>query len=169
MTTPYTSEFIDYADMARYDLLKIDDAWVLANSGGETRLYLRRDSGAFVVTRVDRAEPEGFVMSAPDIVDVERYLTTHMGSTIRSLRRIGLIYRPLREKFLVPGWTVLVGPDGYWRLSDPDGRWRVTFNDDDAVGFSWIADASLEDLRASYLDPGGAPLFVDERWHSVWK
>jgi hypothetical protein len=30
---------------------------------------------------------------------------------------------------------------------------------DNATMFSWIVDASLDDLRASLLDPGGLPLF----------
>ncbi|MCL2454806.1 MAG: Imm61 family immunity protein [Micrococcales bacterium] len=143
---PYTPELVEYAERAGYDLLKIDDAWILANSGGETRLYLRQDSGAFVLTRADRAEPEGFIMSALEVVDLERYLTAYMGSTIRSGEYLSFIFTPWKVSDLASGWVVVVGSDDRWYLSDPDGRLRAVFSGDDAVEFSWIGDAPLEGI-----------------------
>jgi len=166
---PYSPEFIEYADMAGLELRYIDDVWSLETPGGEIRRYLREASGVFTVTWVERGSPEGFVMSAADIDDVDRYLMAEMGSSIRSRRRMGRIYGPRQESPLAPGWTARLDPKGRWQLFDPNGRSRATLNKGEAVRFSWIGDASLEDLRASYLDPDGAPLFVDERWHSVWK
>ncbi|MCL2455858.1 MAG: TNT antitoxin family protein [Micrococcales bacterium] len=166
---PYSPEFIEYAKSAGYKPYETDGEWSLENSGGETRIYLRQNSGMFVLTRADRAESESYIMSAPDATDIERYLTIRMGSSIRSSRRLGFIFTPWNVTDLAPGWVAVVGLDGRWRLTGPDKCDRAVFYDDAAVEFSWFSNVSLADIRSSYLDPDGAPLFVDERWHSVWK
>jgi hypothetical protein len=80
------------------------------------------------------------------------------------------IYMPTEVKDLIEGWSVVVDEDRRWHLMDRDGRERAVFAKEYyTVWFSWVGDVSLEDLRASYLDPEGAPLFVGERWRSVWK
>ncbi|MCL2454927.1 MAG: TNT antitoxin family protein [Micrococcales bacterium] len=160
---------MEYVKELDVDLRELADGWVLVSGGGEIRDYLRRVSGVFVLTNAQRAEPEQFVMSAPDILDVERYLTDDMGSSIRSRRHLWFVYTPRDEKDMAPGWTAVVDSDGNRHLSDPDGRARAVVYGRNATWFSWLADVPLADIRNSYLDPNGAPLFVDERWHSVWK
>ncbi len=60
---------------------------------------------------------------------------------------------------LPSSWSAITPPEDYWLLRDPIGRERAVFYNEHAVRFSWIADASLEDLQASYLCPDGLPLF----------
>ncbi len=68
-------------------------------------------------------------------------------------------YDPKVHAQLQPGWSVVTSPFTDWLLWDPTGTLRARFDDSHAVRFSWIADASLEALQASYLDPDGLPLF----------
>jgi hypothetical protein len=167
--SPYTSEFNEYVEIAGCELRHLGETWVILDYGGETQFFLRWTSDGSVLTMAERAGSERFVMSAPDIADVERYMTTIIGSEIRSDRGLWFVYTPWDLKDVAPGWTVAVAPDRRWHLSGPDGRIRATFAGDGAVEFSWLADACLSDIRNSYLHPDGVPLFVDERWRSSWK
>ena len=163
---PYSKDLLGWAAMARCDRLSTGgDAWILDD--GEMGYWLRFADRAFTLTETNRWGPEEFVMQAADLTDVERWLTALFGSSIRSYSN----FRRISGAGVIPE-----GVNPAYRLQEvdivkvalvntSDGQVRVIMGGGlgtsagDVTKFSWIADASLEDLRASYLDPDGLPLF----------
>ena len=165
---PYSPEFLDWALKVNRELSLEDEAWLLADSGGELRNYLRLSEAGYTLTFAERGGAENFKMAAYDIIDIERYLTDVFGSSIRS--RGGLPYImpspvPLHASDTAPGYKLEEAGQNRVALLNSQGDVRVVMYGDvnteasTPVCFSWIVDANLADLRASYLDPDGLPLF----------
>jgi len=161
--SPYSDAFIQWAALAGNTLSLYKDIWVLADNGGELCYYLR-STDMHTITQVERGGSEVFIMSAMSILDIERYFTVLFGGDIRSGRRLrriscttGLdtLYSHCKTPLVKKSRLALVDPYGQTRGYFPAPIGRA----DDVIWFSWILDASLEDLRASYLDPDGLPLF----------
>jgi len=153
----FTQAFMEWIDLLHYQLVTKDDVWVVTDHG-ETTYYVHHDDSSYTLNETQCSHNEDFLMSGKDAADVERYLTWLMGSPIRSLRGLPFMYHAWKPSDIRPGWSAAKS-DSHWVLHDPHGD-RATFHDcDDAVLYSWIADASTEDVRASYLDPNGSPLF----------
>lgn len=102
-------------------------------------------------------------MEASDPVTIERYLTAGLGDSIRSQKRFPMIFNPVTPDQMAPSWQT--GHQNHREplaLIDPSGAIRCLFDTAyNATWFSWIADASLADIRASYLNRDGLPLFPD--------
>ena len=166
---PFTGEFVEWIALNHYRIVVRGDAWVLTDFS-DVDFYIRRASDVFVLTKTERGGHERFVMSASNAADVERVLTMSFGFSIRC--EMGLPFIFLKGR---PGLVSVADAAPGFRLEAESGdrvavvtetrevRARVYgdlgLNSDEAVKFSWIADARLEDLRRSYLDPGGLPLF----------
>ena len=165
---PYTKELLGWGKMAWRELSIEGDAWVLSDPGGELREYLRLSENGYAVTHAERGGAESFRMSAYAVIDIERYLTDILGWDIRSIKRLPDIMPspvPLQPGDIAPGYVMEKVGQNRVALLNRQGDVRVIMQGDtnieafSTVAFSWIADASLADLRASYLDPDGLPLF----------
>ena len=163
---PYSEKLLEWATMAHYGELSFkDSAWVLGET--ETRWWLRSAGGLYTLTKNDRGGEERFIMEAADIEDVERYLITLFGFGIRSdhgLRMIsgtGVVPEGVNPAYHLRevAWAKVAVINTITNQTRVIIRGGLGTSASDATEFSWIADASLEDLRASYLDPDGLPLF----------
>jgi len=165
IASPYTQEFdalvAELGHLRQY--ARNDGAWVITDN--ETGFILEGGAGSWILTKRDR-NVDSFVMSASDIVDVERYLTDIYGRSMRSCCRFPAIMGAgVTPAGIAPTFSLVEVSPGKVALLRQDGSIRAVFDGnmrssaDFAVKFSWIADASLEDLRASYRDPDGLPLF----------
>jgi len=162
--SPYSDGLVEWAKRAEYDLTRADGAWLFASPGGELRDYLRKLDGLWTLTHAERGGWEHFTMAAAEMADVERYLTVDYGDAIRSGRRLPMIWTAFEIEMVCPGYQITVPEKGKLALSKADGGVRIICAGGRnsamrAVEFSWVADVSMDELRASYLDPDGLPLF----------
>jgi hypothetical protein len=165
MESPFSPEFVDWAQLASYTLKLEHDAWVLDDSDG-VREYVRYTDGFWILTNQSRNDPESFLMQAAEAVDIERFLTSEYGAYIRLRRRLRMIDGTgVTPEGMSPRYGLVAVAWAKVAVIDERGETRAILLGNmktsayNANEFSWIADASLEDLRASYLDPGGLPLF----------
>ncbi len=191
---PYSEPILKWITLAERELYhgRDDDSWLIADN--ETHYYLHQVDGRYRLTTSDRNGPRRFLLHAPDMTAIERYLTRMLGIVIRANRKLPHIYAattiddlrpgwtitrtPSAEQYLqysdgslhspydpekhlnlTPEWTITTPPHSHFLVKDPQGYTRALFADDHAIQFSWIANESLEDLHASYLNPDGLPLF----------
>jgi len=166
----YSDIFVQWASKVGFTLsLKDDEVWVLADLGGEIRFCLHFAHEIYTLTQAQRAESERFVMSGRNITDIERYLTMGFGFSLRSMKKLPFIFLngrpgPATIEDAALGYQIQQLSPGRISLADSNSIRVVFFGNvpcevRDAVEFSWIADATLEDLCASYLNPDGLPLF----------
>jgi|GEM_PF-1648905 len=156
--SPFSDDLVAWAGMAGSAPHRDGDGWALWDDGGSLSDILRHVDGEYELTFSERGAPAGFRMRAPDADDIERYLICRYGTVIRGLRGLPFLFRAWKPEDIKSGWTVDQSGN-QWVLVSPDGVRRASFHDDDAVAFSWVAETSLDDLRASYLSTDGSPLF----------
>ncbi|QEE62291.1 hypothetical protein FVA74_12420 [Salinibacterium sp. dk2585] len=156
----------EWAAEAGYDIISDSGAVVIANGGGEIRFYVRRRDGQFEVSRAERSEDEELRMITHDLVHVVRFLTVRLATSIRSSRGLDLTAVFLPSEELAPGAELRSAhddPRGPMEGVVLHGEVEALFPEDpepwDAVEFSHYADKPIELIRASFLDPHGAPLF----------
>jgi len=165
IASPYTQEFdalVTEMGNARQYARK-DGAWVITDN--EVGFILEGTVGSWTLTKRDR-NIDYFVMSASDITDIERYLTDVYGEDLRDMHGLPMIMGAgVTPAKLAPTFSLVEVSSDKVALLCQDGSTRaILYGDTDtcaylAVEFSWIADVSLEELRASYRDPDGLPLF----------
>ena len=139
---------------------------VVANRGGEERLYLRQIGDDFVVSSASRSESERFEMSSRTVTDCEKFLVAELGSSVRRKLLPGspALALPTKLEQLAPPFSLVPAED------DPrqailleGGRYRARFaslNDyRPAVLFTNYADVSVDTLKESFLDTTGDGLF----------
>jgi len=165
--SPYSDALLEWAGMAHYALRLDGGIWALETPGGGHRYYLR-STDVHTLTRVERADPESFLISAADMADIEKFLVKSWGNSIRNAKSLPDIRSnplPLRASDIAPGYCLRDAGLGKVAIASSNGTVRVTMIGGMTssafipVWFSWILDASLEELCASYLDPDGLPLF----------
>ncbi len=157
-TQTLSAEFIGWAEQAGRTLAFHDEAWFLTDSVGELYDIIRWADDRFVLARVDRNSEPAFMMSAADITDIEKHLTCHYGADIRLANNHPFIYYAWERHGIKPGWKVHSFPS-QWILFNPDGHFQAVFAGKLAIRYSWIADLPIGDIRDSYLDRDGLPLF----------
>ena len=169
MTPKISEDLQEWARRASYDLTPSDAsgaALFWSVPGGETRLYIRETSdGSNVLTRSERGGAEQFVLSAPTLCPIERYLWGLFGADIRSVLGLPRIDIPSEITDLAQGYELSeLGAASQRTLRRADGeavavaRGR-TLSVWTLVELSRLLSASVEDLKASYEDSSGRPLF----------
>lgn len=159
----------DWATPLGLGFLINDDgtAGLLHTVGGETRWYLRTNNGEFFVGSGQRAGEEFFEFAATTEDDVERYLVSAVGPSVRAelLPEAPRIAPQVRLEDLAPGFSLVQATDGtpHGVLLE-DGRYRARFSSFTtamyAVRFSQYANASIDEIKASYADEFGKPVFT---------
>jgi len=163
---PFTQTFSDWASLAGYQLIAKNNE-CLVTDFGETSYDIRSSDGMYSLTSRQRSV-EQFLMSSIDVVDSERFLTALLGDDIRACRHLPRISYAAQLTDICPDCQIVDEGENRLILVDGLGQNRAIFRSpidiaDDVIWFSWILDAPLENLRASYLNPNGRPLFPECR------
>jgi len=94
----------------------------------------------------------------------ERFLTAQLGIALRSHRGLPRVLFPFQPEDAAPGFRFQQLDQGWATLVRTDGKpIDATFADTSmhpAVRFSYFADADPADIRRSFADPPGSPLFA---------
>jgi hypothetical protein len=163
-----------WAALAGYSLTpgsRTDDGRALFwSDGGEIRHFIGTDArGWFVVTDSDRLGPEYLDLAARSMTTIEHYFLGQFGRFVRSQKRLPRVHMPTVSEEISAGFTIRTQPfDGVERLAliGPDGSEVAISSGDkvsgtaDLVKLSLFLTATAEEIMASYLDPGGKPLFA---------
>lgn len=135
----------------------------LSNRGGEIRLRAMASERGFSVSEAERSAAQIVVFEASELEDVERYLTWDVGNaSIRPATRLPLVGQG-RDLPVAAGVTV--EPDverlavHFTVVADP--LRRVTLDNRPLMvnEFSHALTASLDELRASLLNPTTQPVW----------
>ena len=137
---------------------------VATGKGGEIRYTVSRSDDTFTVARAERAEDDMDLMRTTRAIDVERFLTAQIGIPARSRRGLPRLLFPFQPEDAAPGFRFQQLDQGWATLVRTDGNpIDATFADTSmhpAVRFSYFADADPADIRRSFADPSGSPLFA---------
>jgi hypothetical protein len=139
------------------------------SAGGEVRLYIgANDDGWFVITRSERLGPERFRLAAPSMGTIQRYFFGKFGRGIRSNRGLPLVPMPRSKEEVSVRFAIgnrlfggverlaLISSDGSVVAISGGGKLVATA---ELVDLSVCLTATIEDIVASFLEPGGKPLF----------
>ena len=170
MTAPTVSKgLIEWASKAGYAFTREDDSGAAifwSNPGGEIRYYLRTDrGGGITLTSAERGSAEQFEIFTCSVNAMERYLLPIIGIDLRSKKGLRRIKTPRTIEEVAEGYRVgEADSEGYRNLYFPSGevaaRSRGRTNSIPTLTeLSHFLQASEADLRNSYEDPDGRPLF----------
>lgn len=158
------SGFDEWAAAAGYEVFREPGATIVASAGGEIRYTATREGDVITLFRSERAEDDAPVMRSTDPLDIDRYLTAQLGVAVRSRRGLPRLSFPFEPGDTAPGLRFEELPDGWSTLVREGGtRIAAQFRDTSmhpAVRFSLYADADVAEVRRSFADPSGAPLFA---------
>jgi hypothetical protein len=169
MTLQISPELETWARQAKYELTPSDSSGAAifwSAPGGESRFYIREgEDGWVTLRRSERGGAEHFVLAASTKTAIERYLYGVFGADVRSLLGLSRIEIPSEVSELAPGYTLSdVDADDRRQLIDADGEAVAvarerTLSVWTLVELSHYLSASAEDIKSSYEDPSGEPLF----------
>jgi hypothetical protein len=146
-----------------------DGRAVLSWNLGEMRYIIgNTQDGWLTVNQSDRLGPEDLVLSSPTIDVVDKYLLAKLGSTIRERRDLPRLKFPTSSDGIYDGYRI--------QQKEFDGTPRYTLFD--AVGsivafsgfgqlvanlelvrLSYHLESTLDEIKISYLEENGSPLF----------
>ncbi|WP_082975786.1 TNT antitoxin family protein [Mycobacterium sp. E2238] len=146
-----------------------DGRAVLWAAVGEIRLFIgKNDDGWFVVTDSDRMGAEHFILAAPSMAIIEKYLFGRFCLRIRNAKGLPRVSVPTRDNGLPSSYSIelrdfegvqrfaLIASDGSTvAISSAD---RVTANAE-LRRLALYVPATVEQIEASAVDPDGKPLF----------
>jgi hypothetical protein len=169
MVPEISGALIDWASNAgmSYSIFESDGAACFANAGGEYRYYIREsaDSGWYTVTKASRNDPEWLVFSASDLAGVEKYFWASFGADIRTVQGLPRVEFPTESEDIAHGFSVKLSGQGESVLVDGAGKPVIRAGGDDItdifllVMMSYCLSASVADLKSSFTDPQGRPIF----------
>ncbi|WP_345800714.1 Imm61 family immunity protein [Microbacterium sp. AZCO] len=158
-------EFEAWAAEAGYEVFREPDSIVIASvNGGEIRYEVTVAGEVVTVTRAERAEDPAPQLRSTDVLDAERYLTAQLGIDLRSRRELPRLSFPYEPEDAAPGFHFEKLDGGWATLLRSSGEIIPAALKDTSmnpvVRFSYYVDASTEEIRRSFADPSGAPLFT---------
>lgn len=136
---------------------------------GETRLFIGRNQGGWlVITDSDRMESEGFILAAPSIDTIEKYLFGRFGMYIRSARGLPRVGVPTSANEAGSNFSIETREyEGVecFALIAADGS-TVAIGSADKITaaaelkkLALYLTATIDQIEASMVDPDGKPLF----------
>lgn len=139
-----------------------DGRTVIWTGAGETRYFIHATDGWYVVTSSDRMGPESYEFAAGSMAVVEKYLYVAFGQSVRG-DDLPYIRVPFQRNELRPGYGVgardFAGRERH-TLLDSNGKTVAITAIDRLVELSHYLNASVDEIKASYLAPDGKPLFT---------
>ncbi|MET0990680.1 MAG: Imm61 family immunity protein [Glaciihabitans sp.] len=149
-----------------------DHETLLTDDGHEVRWYITEEDNVFHVARAERAGSPFEKLQAFDLSDVERFMVLEYGPSLRRkvLPSAPRIRIPFRIEDIAPGFELVATPDGPLEAAlMHDGRVRARFSSyerpSDAVGFSYVANRTVDDIKATFLADGGDMFALDPARH----
>lgn len=166
----FRREFIEWVLRADYTIGRHDSGQIaIAPRGGEWVCFLAEIQGGWIrVTRSDRGGDVGWEFDAASLEVIEHHFTANVGNVVRSRSGLsGEVRLPTRAKELPFGASLHAVTEG-----ENAGREELVLNGElvgvfklygrdlhPAVAASVYCSGSLADIRESFLDPDGKPLF----------
>ncbi|PRY68838.1 immunity protein 61 of polymorphic toxin system [Glaciihabitans tibetensis] len=148
----------------------LDDTGTYAHiftPGGETNWFLRTNNGEFFVGTRNRASEEFFDIATLTEDDMEKYLVSAVSPSVRAeqLPEVPRLAPHVRLEEITPGFTLVPVDDGSPHgILLENGQYRARFSSFKtamhAVRFSQYANATVEEIKASYADEFGKPIFT---------
>lgn len=173
-TFEFDSSFLAFVAHADWVPQLDNGVAVLANQSGRGEIrysVFTDDAGHFTIARVERSADPVTEAFSSDRQAVHRFLAAEIGGSMRDRSDYLLLWStdpsrraPQTGYRLQPlddtSWFTLVAPDGD---VPPIRLWEA-----DAIRYSYVAHASLEDLYASFRHPEGQPSLHDAwlRWRA---
>ena len=161
-----SADLVGWAELAGYSYAREGDAILLYSSGGETCYYIRRDHDRdpwIIVTESDRGGGEEFVVAAASQAILEKYFWNDFGFDIRMARRQPRLVFPTKPEELPSGYLIEELND---RLVLTDSRGALIARGRNSstgrsllVELAAIVGYSAQELKESYLNPDGKPIF----------
>ena len=162
-----------WAELAGYSVnpgsRTADGRAVFWASLGEIRLLIGRNpDGWFVITDSDRMEAEQFVLAAPSMTTIEKYLFGRFCLSIRSKRGLPRVRVPITADESVLHFRIATQKfEGIERftLIASDGSTTAVGSADRATGTAELKKlalyliATIDEIEASAVDPDGKPIF----------
>jgi hypothetical protein len=162
-----------WAQLAGYSLTQgsrtADGRAVLWASLGEIRLLIgRNQEGWFVISDSDRMEAENFVLAAPSMTTIEKYLFGRFTLTIRSNESLPRVRVPIPvENGSMPfriATKTFEGIERFALIGLDDSTIAVSSADRVTAAaelnkLSRYLTATIDEIEASATNPGGEPLF----------
>lgn len=170
MTAPrISSELAEWARLNGFILTPESSsgaALFASEHGGEVRYYLRAaPGGGYILTSAERASSEQFEFYTKLMPVMERHLMASFGWLYRSEHQLPRLTTFRTQDDLAPGYTIVAGErEGSFELLDRSGaltaraHGKVTSISAFAE-LSHLLEASLSDIRRSYENSNGSPLF----------
>jgi hypothetical protein len=169
MTLHISDDLTRWAAMAGYSLTPEDRsgaALFWSNPGGETRFYIRSPAkGVYIVSSAQRASAEQFELYGTSMKVIERFLFGIFGADVRALRMLARLVTSTKDGQLAPGFS-LDEPDaeGFACLRDLNGLAAKAQGRVNSIStltkLSHLLCSTLPEIRASFEDPEGRPLFA---------
>jgi hypothetical protein len=165
MSDILSPEFAEFGAEAAFSVGTDDGVDVVTTLGGETRFFVAQ-TDEFEVRRADRSEDPELRLRTRDAATAERYLTAELGDGLRSRLGFGLFLflRSVGDPTPADGFELSPTPDGVVVLDSRSAAVIGVFSSrEDAILYTFYADAPLDLMRQSYRHPDGDPLFHDVR------
>lgn len=116
----------------------------------------------------ERNDGPYFDWSSTDLTTVERRLVMDLGNSFRDQSSLMSIEFPFHAEDIAPGFILCESRPGWHTLRRTNGALLPLEVHEEyaptlwsSVEFSYVVDAPLDQLAASYLDPDGAPLLTE--------
>ncbi|MGD1171311.1 TNT antitoxin family protein [Mycobacterium seoulense] len=161
-----------WAEVAGYTLTpghRTDDGRaVLWAAAGEIRLLIGNSSGWFVITDSDRMGAEHFILAAPAMSTIEKYLFGRFCLHIRSARRLPHVGLPISEDGWRSDYSIQIRDfqgAQHFALIAADGSTVAVSSADRVTAaaelrkLALFLTATIDQIEASAVDPDGKPLF----------
>jgi hypothetical protein len=136
--------------------------------GGEVRHFIGFDDGWYVVTDSDRMGSEHFILAAPSMTTIERYLFGRFCLSIRSNADLPRVHAPTSTDGISAHFSIetrcFEGVDRF-ALIDTDGSIAAISSADKVTARAELTKlalyltATIDQIEASAFDPDGKPLF----------
>lgn len=163
----------EWAELAGYTLTpgsrSGDGRAIFTAALGEIRLLIGLNQDRWIViTDSDRMGPEHFILAAPSMTVIERYLFGRFGLAIRNQRDLPRVQVPVSAEKISSQFRLESRPfEGaeHWTLIGPDQSTVAVGSTDRVTGtaelvkLSLFVTATIDEITSSAVDPGGKPLF----------
>lgn len=162
-----SADLVAWARLAGYSCSREADAILLFSSGGETCYYIRSgldDTAWIVVTEADRGGQEKYVFSAANQEVLEKYFWNYFGFGIRMAARQPRLVFPTKREDIPSGYSIEIDSADRLLLTGPENN-PIAQSRNSSTGTSLLVELaavvgySVEDLKDSYINPQGHPIF----------
>ncbi len=163
--SPFSEGFSELIARVNNHIFVRGDSWVITDTG-DVKDIVRKGERGYILTESERGGAENFVLTTPSRAILEKFLTCVYGALVRrelgyrAISSVGYTPADLYPKYhleeVLPGRIAIVDQHGV--VPVVAGGDLLT-SAGDAVKISWVIDSQLSDVRASYLDRDGLPLF----------